>query len=826
MMQKYDLNGHWLMRQAGTEKWNDAVVPGSVYSDLLRLNKMENPFYRENEKAAAALSADDYEYERTFELSDEFLKYNRIFLHCDGLDTLCRISLNGCEIANTCNMHRTYEFEVKKYLKSDKNTIHIVFQSPTRYVEKKQKDYPLFNGSLIDKGGVSYLRKAHYMFGWDWGPVLPDMGIWRSIYLCGANTARIQTYLVHQQHEEGFVGVTADILLDRYADRSLQVSLKMTSPEGRVFSSEVETDTQKASLKLEIGDPQIWWPNGMGKHPLYKAEIELKMDGNVLDKRCFRIGLRTIRLKQEKDEWGKSFCLTVNGVEMFAMGANYIPEDNILSRRSREKTVKLIKSCVCANFNMLRVWGGGFFPEDYFYDLCDENGIVVWQDMMFACGIYDFSPEFKSNIGNEMEDALRRIRHHACLGLICGNNEQEWEWVTDEKFIAAKPELKADYIKQFETFMPEIARKCAPDIPYWLASPSSGGSFDKPNSESSGDMHYWEVWHGGKPLCDYLNISPRFVSEFGLQSFPCLKTIKSYTLPSDRNPFSAVMESHQKDNNGTQKMLNYIFQSCKYPKDFNSLLYVSQIVQAEGIRCGVEHFRRLREKCKGAIYWQLNDCWPVASWSSIDYFGRWKALHYAAKRFFAPVLISAYKSGDKVSFYIVNDTTEKFKGNLSWRLMEQDGSELLSNRLTVEAPALTSRKCDECDFSNCLQVEDKKRSAYLKYTLTDGNGNLVGTAALTFVLPKYFDLRDPGLSFSVVERGDRFEVTVAASSFARFVELDFEDADAVFSDNYFDLAAGEKRKIAVEKKNMSVDMTCLQFKNKLMLRSLYDTVEK
>jgi beta-mannosidase len=649
-MQKYDLNGHWLMRQIGTDKWYDAVVPGSVYSDLLRLNKMEDPFYRENEKTATTLSDYDYEYEKSFELSNEFLSYDRIFLHCDGLDTLCEIHLNGKKIADTCNMHRIYEFDVKQYLQPKKNMIRIIFRSPTRYVKQKQDEYPLFNGSLIYKGGVSYLRKAHYMFGWDWGPALPDMGIWRNIYLCGVNTARIKTYMVHQQHKDGSVGITADILLEKYEERKIQVSLKMTSPQGRVFCANDETDTQKASLRLEIGDPELWWPNGMGEHPLYLTEIELKSEGNVIDRCCFKIGLRTIHLKQENDQWGRSFCFTVNGVEMFAMGANYIPEDSILSRRSKERTRKLITSCVQANFNMLRVWGGGFYPDDYFFDLCDENGIVVWQDMMFACGIYDFSPEFKINIGHEMVDVLRRIRHHACLGLICGNNEQEWEWTTDEKFISAHPKLKADYIKQFETYMPEIAHKYAPDIPYWFASPSSGGSFDKPNSELAGDMHYWEVWHGGKPIEDYLNISPRFVSEFGLQSFPCLKTLKSYTLPSDRNPFSAVMEWHQKDKNGNQKILYYIFQYCKYPKDLDSLLYVSQIVQAEAIRCGVEHFRRLREKCKGAIYWQLNDCWPVASWSSIDYFGRWKALHYAAKRFSPRFLLAHAKTAAKYFF--------------------------------------------------------------------------------------------------------------------------------------------------------------------------------
>lgn len=821
-MVQYQLNGHWLMRQKGGKRWENAIVPGSVYSDLLRLGKIQDPFFRENASEALKLCDYDYEYEKTFSVGNCFAGCDRVFLHCDGLDTLCKIYLNGKKIAETCNMHRTYDFDVTKDLLEGQNTLRIHFLSPNRYVEKMQKRNPLVNGTLVYRGGVSYLRKAHYMFGWDWGPALPDMGIWRDIYLCGFKTAKIKSWAVRQDHRKDFVRLNILTKLEKYTKGKLTVSATVTAPNGEKFSSDTETAGSSASLQVDILRPQLWWPNGMGEHPLYSVEISVKKGENLLDVRSAKIGLRTIRLKQRKDRWGKSFCLSVNGKDLFAMGANYIPEDNILSRRSRERTEKIIRDCVRSNFNLLRVWGGGFYPDDYFYDLCDENGILVWQDFMFACGIYDFSPSFRENVEKEMIDVLRRIRHHACLALLCGNNEQEWQWTKDDPFLRANPKLKADYIRQFETFMPEVAHRYAPDIPYWSASPSSYGSFDEPNGESAGDMHYWEVWHGRRPITDYRKVFPRFMSEFGLQSFPSLKTVKSFTEPADLNPFSPVMEAHQKDPSGNEKILSYIAQYCRYPKDFDSLLYVSQVVQAEGIRYGVEHFRRLRGRCMGTVYWQLNDCWPAISWSSIDYFGRWKALQYFARRFFSPVLVSAEENASSVVLSVTNDTGNALVGTLIWKLRKQDGTILAQNQQKVEIPAFASRQASALDFTEYLRSFEEQRSVYLQYELETA-GNTVGAGTVLFVPPKYFDFTNPQLHCTVTEREDRFIITVSAKAFAKSVELDLHNADAVFSDNYFDLSAGETRQIDVKKEDLSTPLTCAQFKEQLKIRSLYDS---
>lgn len=822
LCKQYQLNGHWLMRRKGEAKWQDAVVPGSVYSDLLRLGKMEDPFFRENEAAALHLCDYDYEYLKTFSLEPDFLECDRAFLRCDGLDTLCRIYLNGKKIAETCNMHRRYSFDVTKNLLPGRNSLRILFLSPVRYVEKMQKKNPLVNGTLVNPGGVSYLRKAHYMFGWDWGPALPDMGIWRSVALCGFKMARIKNWAVRQEHREGSVHLTVLAELEKYTKHRLTVLVSVTTPDGKTIHAEKDAAATVFSLQVEIRQPQLWWPNGMGEHPLYRLDIAVKWDGDVLDARTAKIGLRTICLKQRKDRWGRSFCFSVNGTDLFAMGANYIPEDNILSRCSRTRTERLIRDCARAHFNLLRVWGGGVYPEDYFYDLCDENGLLVWQDFMFACGVYNFSPAFQRNVGEEVVGVLRRIRHHACLALLCGNNEQELQWMIDDRFRRAAPKLKADYIRQFETFMPELAHRNAPGVPYWYASPSSGGSFSQPNSESAGDMHDWEVWHGRKPFAEYRNVFPRFLSEFGMESFPCLKTVRSFTKPSDRNPFSPVMEAHQKDKSGNEKILSYLSQYCRYPKDFDSLLYVSQIVQAEGIRCGVEHLRRLRGRCMGTVYWQLNDCWPAASWSSIDYFGRWKALHYAARRFFAPVLASARERGSSVALSVTNDTGKMFSGVLSWRLRTREGRTLAQDSLVVEIPAFTSRPCAKANFERYLRGREALRSTYLQYDLMADGWN-VGGGTVLFVPPKHFDFTDPKLGCSVLEREDSFLVVVSAEAFAKFIELDLKNADAIFSDNYFDLSAGETRRVTVRKEDLSVPLTGPQFKSLLRVRSLYDT---
>jgi beta-mannosidase len=601
---------------------------------------MEDPYWRDNEDAAFALLEDDYEYVTVFSVSDRLLGMDRILLRCEGLDTLADLFLNGTTIGKADNMHRTWEFDVKKLVKKGNNELRIVFHSPIKYVAQANKKIKA-DGSSHCLEGFPHLRKAHCMFGWDWGPRLPDAGIWRDIKLLGIRGGRLDNIYITQKHKKETVDLNFRVQIDRVdvnPKKALSWTVIVTDPRGAVREYPNSPD------KITIEKPDLWWPNGFGAHPLYTVKVVLLNERGIeLDSWERRIGLRTMTVRIQKDKWGESFAHEVNGIRIFAMGADYIPEDNILSRVNPRRTRKLLDQCVAANFNAIRVWGGGYYPDDFFFDICDELGLVVWQDFMFACAVYELTGEFDQNIRAELADNIKRIRHHPSLGLWCGNNEMEM--FVDQMTWVSTLKQKADYIKMYEYIFPQVLKEQDPETFYWPASPSSGGSFDYPNDPNRGDVHYWDVWHGGKPFSDYRNYYFRYASEFGFQSFPSLKTVESFTLPEDRNVFSYVLERHQRNNAANGKIMNYLYQTFLYPSSFGIFLYASQLLQAEAIKYGVEHFRRNRGRCMGAVYWQLNDIWPVVSWSSIDYFFRWKALHYYAKRFFQPVMLSCPEEG-------------------------------------------------------------------------------------------------------------------------------------------------------------------------------------
>jgi beta-mannosidase len=769
-----------------------------VYNDLLINKKMENPFYRDNEDKAFALMESDYEYAAVFAVSRKLLGMDRVLLRCDGLDTLAEITLNGAALGNACNMHRVWEFDIKQLLKKDKNELRIVFRSPVKYAAEEQKKVKT-DGSSDCLDGFPHIRKAHCMFGWDWGPRLPDAGIWRDIKLLGIRAARIGGVYITQKHRKGAVDLGFKVEIEKVAElpkgKQFSWELVVTDPKGK------STKYGGSPKKISVQKPELWWPNGYGAHPLYTVKVVLlSPKGSELDSWERRIGLRTMTMHVQKDKWGESFAHEVNGVQIFAMGADYIPEDNILPRVNPKRTRKLLEQCVAANFNAIRVWGGGYYPGDFFYDTCDELGLVVWQDFMFACAVYELDDAFDKNIRAELADNIKRLRHHASLGLWCGNNEMEMfvdtmTWVSSMK-------QKADYIKMYEYIFPQILKDLDPETFYWPASPSSGGSFDKPNDPNRGDVHYWEVWHGNKPFPDYRNYYFRYASEFGFQSFPALKTVESFTLPEDRNVFSYVMERHQRNNAANGKIMNYMYQTFLYPNSFDTLLYASQLLQAEAIKYGVEHFRRHRGRCMGAIYWQLNDCWPVASWASIDYYFRWKALHYYAKRFFQPVMISCHeegiltqnpnanhqplvKAGIEKSFRlsVANETMAEKKLTVKWELRNRAAGILREKSVPVKVPALSSVWLDKVEVPDLAQDDE-----YLSYHLYDGN-TLLSEGTVIFSLPKFFHWENPKLVCKV--NGD--VITVKASAYAKSVEIRNRNQDLVLSDNYFDMNAGEKR---------------------------------
>ena len=792
-MEILSLNGKWQFESEWLESPVNAAVPGSVYSDLLTAGRIPDPFWGDNEMKVLPLMEYDYSYTRRFSVSDEFLAKEHNFLRCHGLDTLASLSLNGVLIGSADNMHRTWLFDVKPYLKAGENELCIRFSSPTKYIREAYAAHRL-EGTSDAMEGFPYLRKAHCMFGWDWGPRLPDCGIWRDIELIAWDQARIRDVLIRQQHDSGRVTVCVNTNIKGEMTPDMSVIVKITGPDGRSFAG------NGTSCELDIEDPQLWWPAGFGEQPLYQINVKLTSGGIESDHWSGRIGLRTLSVCRDKDPdgEGETFCHIVNGIKVFAIGADYIPEDNLFARRSPERTRRLLEDARLANMNTIRVWGGGCYPDDWFYDICDELGLLVWQDFMFACAVYELTDEFEQNIRTEAVDNIRRLRHHPSLALWCGNNEMEdfvkqGNWVTEKK-------QAADYIKMYEYIFPQILKQEDPDTFYWPSSPSSGGSFDSPNDPDRGDVHYWAVWHGLKPFTDYRNYLFRYVSEFGFQSFPPMTTIESFTDPGNRNPFSYVMEKHQRNASANGRIAEYLSQTYRYPTTFDSFVYASQLLQAQAMQYGVEHWRRHRGHCMGAIIWQLNDIWPGISWSSIDYYGRWKALHYYEKRFFAPVLISCEEEGilsqntninaehlpDKMSarLNISNETRENFHGTARWSLRRPDSSVIDSGSFAVSVPPLSAVWLGEVqDFSKYGFYD-----CYYSYELADCSGKRVGSGSVLFCAPKHFKFADPALKARI--EGD--EVIITAEAYAHSVEVQC-GADVLLDDNFFDMNAGEYR---------------------------------
>ena len=792
-MKKQTLNGEWTLSIPGSAfPETPAAVPGSVYHDLLQAGLIPDPFYLDNEDSALKIMEYDFVYSRSFDAAPELLCSDAVFLRCHGLDTLASIEVNGRLAGRADNMHRTWEYDVKALLHEGSNTIRVTLFSPTKYIRAAYAEKPL-EGSSDAMRGFPYLRKAHCMFGWDWGPHLPDAGIWRDIELIGAEKALLRDVYIAQRHENG--RVTLDVMphIRHITDSRIRAAVSVTAPDGQRITAE-----GPGKLSVEIEHPQLWWPSGYGGQPLYSVEVTLSDDRGILDTWEKRIGLRTLTIRREKDEWGESFCHCVNGVDVFAMGADYIPEDNLLPRVNKERTRRLLEDAKAAHMNTVRVWGGGYYPEDYFYDLCDELGLMVWQDFMFACASYDLTEAFEENVKAEFRDNIRRLRHHASLALWCGNNEIEsfvpsGIWAKEKKLIA-------DYIKLYEYILPKIVKEEDPGTFYWPSSPSSGGSFDEPGDENRGDCHYWDVWHGLKPFTDYRNHLFRYASEFGFQSFPCMATIESFTRPEDRNVFSYVMEKHQRNASANGKIAEYLSQTYLYPSSFDLFVYASQLLQAQAMQYGVEHWRRHRGRCMGALVWQLNDCWPVTSWASIDYFGRWKALHYYEKRFFAPVLVSCEEEGTLTQntnvnaepiqplkktarFNVSNETRSSFSGSIHWSLRTADASVLREGRFPVTVPALSAAWTEKLDFS-----DQDTYGSYVAYSLEDGQNETIGSGTVLFCAPKHFRFADPKLE--AYPDGDGIVVT--AKAYARSVEVRC-GPDVLLEDNFFDMNAGTRR---------------------------------
>ncbi|MEA3326845.1 MAG: glycoside hydrolase family 2 protein [Chloroflexota bacterium] len=822
-MKTYRLGeGKWRIKAVGGSEWFPSSVPGEVHLALLNAGRIPDPFVADNELKVAWVAETDWVFEGVIQVPDKLLGEDRVVLCFDGLDTLAKIMLNDSLLGETSNAFRSYSWEVKNLLKPGENKIELLFRSPVNYVTLLQEADPLPSPGESIPGGP-YLRKAPCQWGWDWGPKLPPIGIWKDARLVGYSLAKLDSVQIRQKHLfDGSVNVAAQVSVQQWSQAGLQLCLTLRDPKGKTFATTCKVFEDTTTVDIEMLNPKLWWPNGYGEQELYDAKVTLRLeDETILDSREFQIGLRTLELRQEEDEYGESFTFVVNGVPIFAKGANWIPADSFPTRITLEDLDQLLSDAAKAHHNMIRVWGGGFYESDEFYDLCDKYGILVWQDFIFSCSIYPFNdPVFIDNVHKEVIDNVERIRHRASLAIWCGNNEMDWGWEIWGWSEGDYDDYCEAYKRFFYRTLPEWLSELDPDTPYWYSSPTSGTPFVESNSNSKGDAHYWEVWHGAKPFSAYREQYPRFMSEFGFQSLPPLKTIRTYASEDHWNLTDYMIEHHQRSSYASALFMGQMAMHYMMPVDFPSLVYVTMVLQSEGIRYGVEHWRRNRHRVSGTLYWQLNDCWPVASWSSLDYFKRWKALHYASRRFYAPLLLSIEDDETLANMrvHLTSDLQEEWVGEIRWRLMRLDGDVLDSGINPVTIDPLSSKMVFEKTFSQ-LSLQVKRETVFVAQLIKDDL--VLMTQLATFVRNKHVQLVKPNLQATLHEGEEGIVIIELETEYlARLVELSLDDADVVFSDNYFDVVPGDIVQVTCQ---MPEGWTIDDVGRSLTVFSLYDS---
>ncbi len=814
------LHEGWQFTRAGSDHWKPATVPGCVHLDLLANKQIPDPFYRTNEQKLQWIGKSDWEYRLNFLLTSEFLAKKRHELVFDGLDTYVTVRLNGEKILESDNMFRQWVVEVGHLLR-EINTLQLYFRSPINEVlprlAKEKINYP----STADPGeGTSpYTRKAPYHYGWDWGPRLVTSGIWRSVYLRAWEELIIRDLFIRQLSlRDEKAELEARIAFELEAERNLQLRIFVNERlVVQMGSKKGKKGMNRWKKKFTIDHPRRWWPAGYGDQALYAVRVELSGKRETV-RATRRIGLRTLEVRREKDRRGESFTVVVNGVPIFAKGANWIPADSFTPRVTPERYRYLLQSAVEAHMNMLRVWGGGIYEEDVFYDLCDELGLLVWQDFMFSCALYPADRAFLESVRQEAIYQVRRLRQHPSLALWCGNNEVEWGW-TDwgwkEKYTG---KIWEEYRQLFHHLLPRVCAREDPERLYWPSSPASdpAGSI-YPNHPDYGDVHYWGVWHGREPFENYLKQNVRFASEYGFQSFPDIETVGKFSEPQDWDLFSPVMLAHQKNESGNAIIKSYLEQRYPPPKDFESFLLLSQVLQAEGIKMGAEHFRRLRPYCMGSLYWQLNDCWPVASWSSIDYYGRWKALHYYARRFYAPLLVSPFQEENRLNVMVVSDLAESRRAELHVTLWDFSGQVLKQVARVVEIPAygrVLAWKTPREEWLAGFPPEE----VFLWAELRSG-GRTVSENFWFFVPEKDQKLPVVRIESSVEPVESGFRIEMKADRLAKNVFLQAQHLDGFFTDNFFHLLPGKTVAVTFRPRQ---PISAEKFKERLRITSLVD----
>jgi beta-mannosidase len=832
------INTGWQFRQADSSKWYPATVPGTVHTDLLANQLIDDPFYRLNEKKQQWIDKVDWEYQTNFTITDDILRKQHIDLVFEGIDTYADVYLNDRLILTADNMFRTWRVDGKPFLKSE-NYLHIVLKSPVKIGLQKLNDlgYQLpadndqsENGEMGKQRVSIFTRKAGYHFGWDWGPRLVTSGIWRPLSIEAWSQARIDDAQIIQNYLDS-ENANLTMVVEVQADTTVSASLEVWYENQQLSKKGLQllAGSHFYEIDFDINNPKLWWPNGLGEAYLYPVTTKLIINKTLADTAFSNVGLRTLRLVREPDSIGESFYFEVNGRPVFAKGANYIPNDIFLPRVTPAHYERVVQAAADANMNMLRVWGGGIYEDDIFYDLCDRNGIMIWQDFMFACAMYPGDRAFLENVSAEAVDNIKRLRNHPCLALWCGNNEIENAWGPyDEKrgwgwkqrhSAAERAEIWQAYDTLFHHILPQLVQQFDAKTPYWHSSPSAGMGMLAGDDTPSGDMHYWGVWHGQHPFSDFKKYKARFMSEYGFQSFPVMASVAKFTEPQDWDLNSTVMTAHQRSGIGNQRIRSYMEQDYMVPQDFEQMLYVSQLLQAEAIRTAIEAHRSAMPYCMGSLYWQLNDVWPVASWSGIDSYGRWKALHYAAKEAFKNTAVYLDQTDSLLRLVVVSDMEETRKAVLQMEVLNFDGDTLFNNTITITIQANLAQEIFALTMSEILTKANPKEAMISVWLIE--NDQEIDRALHYFVSPKEMQLPDPEIRLDVIKVDGGVTIAISTNKLVKNLYLMHESDESHFSDNFFDLPAGEKKDVFV-----ATNISAEDFRKGLRIMHLKETLAK
>ncbi len=798
--------------RADVKEWHPAHVPGVVQTDLLNSKLIPDPFDRDNEFHLQWIGLADWEYQTTFQVDAATQAHDHIDLVFDGLDTFADVYLNDQSVLHADNMFRRWRVPAKAMLKSGPNTLRIVFHSAVEKMIPYAKSQPFILPSISTHNygneeniaTAPYTRKAPYNYGWDWGPRFMTEGIWQPVRLETWDALRIDNFHIHQHSiTTDLANVTAELDIDASKPTTATLALAHDELMGPQASDGTQTLQLNAgmnhvSFPLRIVSPKLWYPVGYGAQSRYRFSAAIRIGKEPAAHAETKTGLRSVEMRRVPDQWGKSFEFVVNGIAVFGKGADVIPFDSFPNRVSPEIHRNILQAARDAHMNMVREWGGGYYESDDFYDICDELGIMVWQEFMFGGDMVPGDVAFQENVRREAIDQIKRLRDHPSIVIWCGNNEVEtgwYHWGDRQEFKESiSPEARdrvwQDYVILFSDILRSTVTQYADPVPYTPSSPSA--NFEQiPDNQHNGDMHYWAVWHQQAPAEDYTKQFPRFMTEYGFQSFPEMRTIHAFAnQPGDFDIRSTVMQAHQKNKGGNERILTYMLREYREPKDFASFVYLSQVQQAEIIKIGAEHLRRQRPRTMGSLYWQLNDCWPVASWASIDYYGRWKALHYYARRFYDDVLISPFLHDDKVDVYVVSDKLQPLSGTIHMRLLDFSGNSLLDQTKDVQVPAQSNAIYLTVDKAS-LAAKANLRQSFLVFDLDIG-GKRVSRNLIFFNVTHDLELPvSPKIETTLSKDSDGYAITVQSSKLARSVYLSFGDLDVQSSDNYLDLLPGE-----------------------------------